>query len=47
MHTKQALNKAIERSVLDVLDFAIACEAISSASDEHRRIVDRFLERET
>ncbi len=46
-HTKQALNKVVERSVLDVLDFAIACEAISSASDEHRKIVDRFLERDT
>jgi enoyl-CoA hydratase len=43
--TKRALNKAVERSVLDVLDFAIASESISSASAEHRAIVDRFLER--
>jgi enoyl-CoA hydratase len=47
MHTKQALNKVIERSVVEVLDFAIACEAISSASNDHRAIVARFLQRGT
>jgi hypothetical protein len=29
----------------DVLDFALAAESISSASAEHRQIVDRFLEK--
>jgi enoyl-CoA hydratase len=38
--TKRALNKHLERAVLDILDFAVAAESISSASDEHRAIVD-------
>ena len=40
--TKRALNKQLERAVLEVLDFAVAAEAISSASDEHRAIVERM-----
>jgi enoyl-CoA hydratase len=43
--TKRALNKPLERAMLDVLDFALAAESISSASAQHRRIVDRFLEK--
>jgi len=37
--TKRALNKHLERAVLDILDFAVAAESISSAGDEHRAIV--------
>ena len=37
--TKRALNKHLERSILDSLDFAVAAESISSASEEHRAIV--------
>jgi enoyl-CoA hydratase len=40
--TKKALNKQLERAVVEVLDFALAAESISSASSEHRRIVDGF-----
>jgi enoyl-CoA hydratase len=43
--TKRALNKPLERAMHDVLDFALAAESISSASAEHRQIVDRFLEK--
>jgi len=38
--TKRAINRHLDRSILDVLDFAIAAEGVSSASAEHRRIVD-------
>jgi enoyl-CoA hydratase len=40
--TKRALNKQLERSVFEVLDFAITAETISIVSDEHRQIVERF-----
>jgi enoyl-CoA hydratase len=40
--TKRAINRHLDRSILDVLDFAIAAEGVSSASAEHRRIVDRM-----
>ena len=40
--TKRAVNKHIERAVGDVLDFALAAESISSASDEHAAIVARM-----
>jgi len=40
--TKRALNKHLERAVLDVVDFAFAAETISSASPEHRQLIDRF-----
>jgi enoyl-CoA hydratase len=43
--TKKALNKTLARAVHDVLDFALAAESISSASPEHRRIVDGFLKK--
>ncbi|MDA8044487.1 MAG: enoyl-CoA hydratase/isomerase family protein [Actinomycetota bacterium] len=43
--TKRALNKVLERSVLEVLDYALTAESISSASSEHGRIVARFLEK--
>jgi enoyl-CoA hydratase len=43
--TKRALNKHLERSMHDILDFALAAESISSASAPHREIVDRFLEK--
>ena len=40
--TKRAINRHLDRSILDVLDFAIAAEGVSSASAEHRQIVDRM-----
>jgi enoyl-CoA hydratase len=40
--TKRALNRQLERSVFDVLDFALAAETISIVSDEHRQLVERF-----
>jgi enoyl-CoA hydratase len=40
--TKRAINRHLDRSILDVLDFAIAAEGVSSASAEHRAIVDRM-----
>jgi len=40
--TKRALNKHLERAVLDILDFALTAEAASMASDEHREIVARM-----
>lgn len=43
--TKRALNRPLERAVDDVLDFALAAEAKSSASPEHRAIVQRMLDR--
>jgi enoyl-CoA hydratase len=43
--TKRALNKQIERTVFEVLDFAITAETISIVSDEHRQIVERFRNR--
>jgi enoyl-CoA hydratase len=43
--TKRALNKHLERSMHDILDFALAAESISSASAPHRQIVDRFLQK--
>ena len=43
--TKRALNKQLERSVFEVLDFAISAEIISIVSDEHRQIVERFRSR--
>jgi enoyl-CoA hydratase len=39
--TKRALNRHLERSIHDILDFALAAEGVSSASSEHRKIVDR------
>ena len=45
--TKRAINKHLERSMHDILDFALAAENISSASESHGRIVDRFLENAT
>lgn len=45
MDTKRAINKHLHRAMQDVLDFALAAENISSASDEHRQIVDGFLSR--
>ena len=44
--TKRAVNKQLQRAMIDVLDFAVAAEAISNASPEHGEIVQRFLERE-
>lgn len=43
--TKRALNRHLERAVDNVLDFALSAEAQSSASAEHRAIVDRMIER--
>ena len=43
--TKRALNRHLERAVDNVLDFALAAEARSSASPEHRAIVQRMLDR--
>jgi enoyl-CoA hydratase len=37
--TKRAINKHLERAILEILDFAVASESISSASEEHREIV--------
>jgi enoyl-CoA hydratase len=43
--TKRALNKQLERSVFEVLDFALAAETISIVSDEHRQVVETFRNR--
>jgi enoyl-CoA hydratase len=43
--TKRALNKVLERAVVEVLDYALTAESISSASREHGAIVERFLEK--
>ena len=43
--TKRAVNKQLQRAMIDVLDFAVAAEAISNASPEHGEIVQRFLEK--
>lgn len=40
--TKRAVNRHLERSIHDILDFALAAEGISSASSEHRQIIDRM-----
>jgi enoyl-CoA hydratase len=40
--TKRAVNRHLERSIYDILDFALAAEGVSSASSEHRRIIDRM-----
>jgi enoyl-CoA hydratase len=40
--TKRAVNRHLERSIHDILDFALAAEGVSSASLEHRRIIDRM-----
>jgi enoyl-CoA hydratase len=45
--TKRAINKHLERAVLDILDFAVATEAISSASEEHGQIVASLLNKAT
>jgi len=43
--TKRAINKGLERAMVDVLDFAVAAESISNASDEHGEIIKRFLKK--
>ncbi|MCU1456458.1 MAG: Enoyl-CoA hydratase/isomerase [Actinomycetia bacterium] len=40
--TKRAINKHLERSIVEILDFALEAETVSSASAEHRAIVDRM-----
>jgi enoyl-CoA hydratase len=40
--TKRAINKHLERSITEILDFALEAESVSSASAEHRAIVDRM-----
>jgi enoyl-CoA hydratase len=40
--TKKAVNRHLDRSILEILDFALAAENISSASSEHRKIIDRI-----
>ena len=45
LDTKRALNKHLERAANDVLEFALAAEAKSSASPEHRAIVQGMQER--
>ena len=44
-NTKLSLNKTLERAMLEVLDLALAAESMTSASTEHRQIVERFLSR--
>jgi len=43
--TKRAINKYLERSMLDILDLAIAAESIASASPEHAAIIERMRKR--
>ena len=43
--TKRALNLHLERAIDGALDFALAAEAVSSASQEHREIVRRMRNR--
>ncbi|MFT5201967.1 MAG: enoyl-CoA hydratase [Candidatus Aldehydirespiratoraceae bacterium] len=43
--TKRAVNKHLERAVAEVLEFALAAEAVSSASEEHAAIVARMSSR--
>ena len=40
--TKRAINRHLQMSIHAVLDYALSAEAISSASSEHRAIVDRM-----
>jgi enoyl-CoA hydratase len=40
--TKRAVNRHLDRALFDVLDFAIAAEGVSSASPEHRKIINRM-----
>jgi enoyl-CoA hydratase/carnithine racemase len=40
--TKRAINRHMQQSITAVLDYAMSAEAISSASAEHRAIVDRM-----
>jgi enoyl-CoA hydratase len=40
--TKRAVNRHVQQSIHAVLDYALSAEAISSASAEHRAIVDRM-----
>jgi enoyl-CoA hydratase len=40
--TKRAINRHLHNSIHEVLDYALSAEAISSASPEHREIVDRM-----
>ncbi len=40
--TKRAINKHLQRSINEILDFALQAESGSSASAEHRAIVDRM-----
>ncbi len=42
LDTKRALNKHLERAASDVLEFALAAEARSSASPEHAEILRRM-----
>ena len=41
--TKRAVNKHIERALVDVLDFAISAEAVASASPEHAAIIESII----
>lgn len=43
--TKRAINRHLERAVLDILDLAINAEAATSASAEHGAIVDKMRKR--
>lgn len=40
--TKRALQHGVERAVLELLDFAVLAESVSSASSEHAEILDRM-----
>ena len=40
--TKRAINRHLERSIVEILDFALEAESVSSASAEHRAIIDRM-----
>ena len=44
--TKRAVNRHLERSIHDILDFALAAEGVSSASSEHRRIIDKMFSKQ-
>lgn len=45
--TKRALNMQLERTMIDVMDFAVSAENLSIASSEHGTIVRRFIDEHT
>ena len=45
MDTKRAVNLHLQRAAQGVLEFSLAAEAVSSGSEEHRKIVQKMREK--